>query len=105
VTKQVSVQEPDGTNLVIARPNILDASKGIMGTTFTTNSSMSLTLKISLYTTAGELVKVVQGDSGSGTAYLGASGLASGIYIAVVEVKDSQDRLVSRQTLKVLVRH
>ena len=84
-------------------PNILNATNG-MTTTFNaagvTNASG---LKVKIYTIAGELVQAFV--SGTPTAAWNASGLASGIYIANVEVDNANGGVVSQQRLKILVLH
>jgi hypothetical protein len=105
VTEQVSVQGADTSNLIVAQPNVLDISKGITSTTFTANSATSLTLRAYIYTIAGELVTTVDGTPGQNTVNWNAAGLASGIYIAVIDARDSQGGLVGHQTLKVKVIH
>ena len=104
VTEQISVQAADSPNIVMAQPNILDATKGITGTTFTAATS-GLTLRAYIYTVAGERVATLDGQAGQSNVYWNASGLASGIYIAVVTAKDSKGGLLSQQTLKVKVVH
>jgi hypothetical protein len=105
VTEQVSVQGAETSNLLVAQPNVLDATKGITSTTFTANSTTSLTLRATIYTVAGERVAALDGPAGQNTVFWSAQGLASGIYIAVVTAKDSQGGLVSRQLLKVMILH
>jgi uncharacterized repeat protein (TIGR01451 family) len=90
-----------GTVFVV--PNILNQSIGTTVTTFQINSTNNYTLQASIYTVAGELVAVIAGNTGSNQASWDASGIASGIYIAVVEVRDSNNVLVQRKLLKVLV--
>jgi hypothetical protein len=107
VIKQLSVMaaDPNTAGTIMVQPNVIDATKGILGTTFKANSSLTLTLKVSLYTLAGELTKAVAGTPDTGAVYLSASGLASGIYLAVVDSIDAQGRAIDKKILKVLVRH
>ena len=108
VTKQVSVQAADnnvGIGDAIVEPNFVDLSKGSGAVTFTTTSGSGLSLKASVYTMAGELVRVVEGADGSGIIAWDVTGLANGLYISVVEIKDINGGFVKRQTLKLLVRH
>ena len=104
VTEQVSVQAADVPNLVLAQPNILDAKKGVLGTTFTA-ATTNLTLRVYIYTVAGERVATLDGLAGQSNVYWNVSGLASGIYIAVVDAKDPGGNLVAHQTVKVLILH
>ena len=103
-TEKVSVQAADVPNIVLAQPNILDATKGITGTMFTA-ATTNLTLRAYIYTVAGERVATLDGLVGQSNVYWNASGLASGIYIAVVDAKDTAGNLVDHQTLKVLFLH
>lgn len=106
VTKQLSVQDGDRNNGVgafFAKPNLVNESKGSSAVTFAASSAMDLTLRVSIYTLAGELVTIVQGGQGSNFAPWDAAGLASGLYLAVVEGQDANGGLVSRQILKVMV--
>jgi flagellar hook assembly protein FlgD len=106
VTKQVSVEEGNrGVGDIVLEPNLVDLSKGSGAVTFEGPQGMNLTLRASVYTLAGELVTVVDGTPGTGTMGWSASGLASGLYLAVVEVKDDTGGLVRRQILKLLVKH
>ncbi len=105
VIKEVSVEDRNtasGMGVVTAWPNVLNASKGSMTTTFHTNSSLSLTLQVSIYTLAGELVQVSSGDAGTGLVSWDASHVASGVYLAVVESIDPvKGGVVNRQILKI----
>ncbi len=108
ITQRVFVEDRNssaGAGVVTAWPNILKVSSGPLVTTFHTDSSISLTLKASIFTMAGELVQVIQGTQGSDQAAWNAAGLASGIYIAVVEETDSSGGLLSRQMIKVAILH
>ena len=104
ITEQVSVQAADSPNLILARPNILDATKGITGTIFTA-ATTNLTLRAYIYTVAGERVATLDGLAGQSNVIWNASGLASGIYIAVVDAKDPVGNLVDHQLLKLLILH
>jgi uncharacterized repeat protein (TIGR01451 family) len=88
-----------GAGRVTAWPNILKA--GSMVATFHTDSTSSPTLKVSIYTLAGELVQVINGSQGSNQAAWNASGVASGLYLAVVEEMDADGGLLSRQIVKI----
>ncbi len=108
VTNQISVQDPVnnlGDGIVSALPNVVDLTSGNGVVNFTSKSTNPVTLRASLYTLAGELVAVVEGNSGSGVVPWSAVGLANGVYIAVVEARDVNGGFFGRQTLKVLVRH
>ncbi len=94
-----------GAGVITAWPNILKASSGSMVTTFHTNSSLSLTLNLSIYTVTGELVHVSNGSQGGSQVAWDATGLASGIYIASVEELDARGGLLNRQTVKIAIIH
>jgi flagellar hook assembly protein FlgD len=105
VVQRVSVQGGDrtaGAGVVTAYPNVVNrAQPGPV--TFVSDALFSVTLRVSLYTTAGELVVVRDGPAGQNTASWDASGVASGTYIAVVESRNAQGGLVNQQVLKVLI--
>ncbi|HVZ81242.1 MAG TPA: hypothetical protein VHE12_10685, partial [bacterium] len=107
VSKTVVVQRgghslADG--VVRAAPNVLVG--GTEQTTVLVDSTVAYTLTIRLYDIAGELVKApVTGTPGSKQAPVDASGLASGIYYAAVDLVDPQGRMVQKQVVPILVRH
>ncbi len=105
VTEQLSVQAADLSGLggVIAKPNVIDFSKGITGTTLAVNGNV--TLHVGIYTMAGELARTAEGPAGTGQVTWDASGLASGLYLAVVDLMDGQGRTLDQKVLKILVRH
>ncbi|HEY5039409.1 MAG TPA: hypothetical protein VIJ93_10085, partial [bacterium] len=94
-----------GMGTVTAKPNVLNSAAGTASTTFQSDSTTALTLRAFIYTVAGELVAKIEGVSGSGQAVWNVNGLASGVYLAVVEVRDAQGGLMGRQAVKVLVVH
>lgn len=105
VTEQVSVLAADlsGLGTVISKPNLIDRSKGQAGTTLSINGNV--TLHVGLYTILGELVGVADGVAGSGQAYLDTTSLASGLYLALVDIKDPASGLITRQTVKIAILH
>jgi flagellar hook assembly protein FlgD len=107
VIKQISVDaRATGTGLgvVSASPNALGRGQTLV--TFHNNSALSLEMKVSLYTTAGELVKTLTGDNGLNPPQWSTSGLASGLYIAVVELTNPNNGgLLGRQIVKITVVH
>jgi uncharacterized repeat protein (TIGR01451 family) len=108
VIKEVAVEDRNAVNgigVVTAWPNQLLAAKGSMTTTFHTNSTLSLTLKASIYTVAGELVKVSTGAAGTNQASWDASGAASGTYLAAVQLFTPNGGLAGAQMLKIVVIH
>lgn len=106
LVQAVSVEDRNsssGAGVVTAWPNVLRGSNGSMVTTFHTDSSLSLTLNASIYTVAGELIQVINGSQASNQATWNAAGVASGVYLAVVEELDANGGLLSRQILKIAV--
>jgi hypothetical protein len=95
----------NGIGVVTAWPNLLNAAKGPMTTTFHTNSSLSLTLKVSIYTVAGELVHVASGNAGANQVSWDASGVASGTYLVVAELFTPTGGLAGQQILRIAVIH
>ena len=107
VVREISVQDANahnGIERVVAQPNLLNTANGFIST-LTSNTSMVLTLKAFIYTTAGELVTVIDGAVGSNNVKWDASKVVSGLYIAVVEERDAKNGLVSRQIQKLIVVH
>jgi sugar lactone lactonase YvrE/flagellar hook assembly protein FlgD len=88
---------------LIAQPNILTASAGITRTTFKYYSGQSLTLRVRIYTLAGELAAELQGDSGTNQASWNATGYASGLYLAAVDLLNNDGGKVGQQILKIMV--
>lgn len=90
---------------VTAQPNVL--TRGATKTTFVMNSSSPFTLKVWIYDVAGELLagKVTRGELNSNSVTVDMSGVASGIYMGVVELTDASGGNAGRQVCKVLVIH
>jgi uncharacterized repeat protein (TIGR01451 family) len=104
ITKQMMVMAGSGTTgLVIARPNVLNAAHGMTTTFDATAVSGAYAIKTSVYALSGELVEVLQSAPGTLTVDWDATGKASGLYIAVVEVQTPQGGTVSVQRMKVLI--
>jgi uncharacterized repeat protein (TIGR01451 family) len=107
LTQEVSVLATNrqvGTGQITASPNILNTSNGYL-TTFTSDSSLNLTLTVKIYTVAGELVKFIPGDPGSNKAVWDGSTVASGLYIAEIESNYMTGGLARIQTTKIVVVH
>ena len=107
ITHQVAVLANRGSsNAVWASPNVTDGSIPV---TFYVNATTPQNFSMDVYTTAGERVKtaltLVPG-SVPPQAVWNAGGLASGLYIAVVNARDAATgNLTVRKTLKVVIRH
>jgi hypothetical protein len=62
-------------------------------------------VNVKIYTLAGQLVTSLQGTPGIPTAQWTANGMASGVYIAAVQVLDANGGVLENQLLKLLVLH
>ncbi len=62
-----------------------------------------MTLRVRVYTLAGELMSDFQGTPGANQASWDATGYASGLYLAAVELLNPNGGLMDRQILKVMV--
>ena len=110
VTTKITVQGQNvglGLGTLAAEPNVINGKSGTTVVTFTMkNSGMSLSLRASIYTLAGELVKVEQGTAGEpAVVSWDTAGMASGLYLAVVEEQGANGGGIQRQILKILVVH
>ncbi|HJT24088.1 MAG TPA: hypothetical protein VJ873_05895, partial [bacterium] len=107
VIKQISVDGRSivsGLGTVTAAPNFVVPGSGPV--TFHDNSATSFRMKVNLYTTDGELVRTITGDNGSNPPLLPTDRLASGLYIAVVELQNPNGSgAMGRQTLKIVILH
>jgi len=90
---------------VVAEPNML--SPGQMTTTFNgTGIANAMALSVKIYTIAGQMVPAtISQTPGIAIAQWNATGMASGLYLAVVEAQNSSDGIIQTQTLKILVLH
>jgi flagellar hook assembly protein FlgD len=104
ITQKVSVLN-SGRGMVqgqvFAQPNLL--AGGQTTTLLKVNSASSLTLTARFYTVSGELVGTAQGLEGTNQVAWNAMGVASGFYLAVVELQDSEG-MVARQIIHLVVR-
>jgi uncharacterized repeat protein (TIGR01451 family) len=106
ITQRVIVQGQSQNwedGVVKAQPNVL--SSLVPGTMFTVQSPDPLTLTVRVYDLAGELVTLLHGYPGTNQAYWKVSGMASGVYMAAVEMTQVDGRLAGRKTLKVMIEH
>ena len=103
ITRSVVVMTGGASGTVLAEPNVLEPSSTLT-TTFNgsgiTNASI---LSAKVYTIAGELVASIPGTPGVATNQWTATGMASGVYIVAVEVRDVNGGILEHQLLKVLV--
>jgi hypothetical protein len=110
ITEKVTVLSENATagmGNITAGPNFVNRGTVTGYTvTFKSDSSQVLTLVYRVYDMAGELVQTAtSGQAGANAAVWDASGVASGMYIAVVDALNAQGGLVGRQRLKIVVIH
>jgi flagellar hook assembly protein FlgD len=106
ITRGILVMSAAGADgIVIARPNVLGNSGGTITTFDATGVLNAYTIKVSVYTMAGELMKVIQGPTGTAMANWDADGSASGLYIAVAKVDNANGGTITVQRVKILVLH
>src|SRR5665213_337958 len=104
ISRSVIVVAGGVSGTVVAEPNVLTTGQTL--TTFNgTGITNAWTLNAKVYTIAGELVKSIPGTPGTAMAQWNAAGIASGVYVAVVQVQDSNGGVLENQLLKVLVLH
>jgi flagellar hook assembly protein FlgD len=93
------------TGLAVAKPNVLNSTNGMIATFDATNVSNAYSIQVQIYTMAGEKVRSLSSFSGFPQVGWIATGMASGIYIATVNVQNASGGTISVQRLKVLVLH
>jgi uncharacterized repeat protein (TIGR01451 family) len=104
ISREVMVVENTAiTGIAVARPNVLGPATTTTTTFDATGVLNATSLKIRIYTLAGELVQTIY--SSTPTAPWNAAGLASGIYIANVQMSNSNNGVIGGQFLKILVLH
>lgn len=109
VTKEVSVLR-NGLNIVpggiLIYPNPESGRVNGSQINFAAPSTPSLTLKVNIYTIAGELVQRVEGQPGTSqlTWNFSGMGLASGLYLADIEIYDPTGAM-QRQVSKIVILH
>jgi hypothetical protein len=91
--------------IAVARPNVLNAANGMTTTFDARNVQNAYSIRVQVYTLTGQLVQTLTSPSGDPEVPWNAGGMASGIYIAVVEVDNVNGGVVNRQRLKVLLIH
>jgi flagellar hook assembly protein FlgD len=99
VVKTVAVLCVSAGKTVTAMPNVL--SKANPTTRFV--AAAGTTVKVVVYSTAGEKVAAVWGAPGSGEAVWDSTPAASGFYLAVASTYDTAGRLLGRMVLKINV--
>jgi hypothetical protein len=90
---------------VIAEPNVLEPDSTLTTTFNGSGIANAWMLNAKVYTIAGELVRSIPGTPGNASTQWTATGMASGVYIAAVEVRDASGGILEHQLLKILVLH
>jgi len=104
ITRGLMVIRPgDSATGISVRPNVLRISSGLTQVTFENHSEQSLTLRGKVYNLSGELVAGFQGDPGVPQAFWNAQGVASGVYLAVLETLNANGGVTNRQIFKIIV--
>jgi hypothetical protein len=106
ISRTVSVIGGVGASgVVVAEPNVLQT--GQMMTTFNGIGITNATaLSVKIYTIAGQMVPAaISQTPGAAIAQWTATGVASGLYLASVEVLNSNGGVIEHQTLKILLLH
>jgi len=105
IKREILVMAGSGTEgVVVARPNELLINKGISTTIFDGSKvANSTSLQVKVFTVTGELAAVLVSSSGTPMISWNATGMASGIYVASVQVFDGNENMVHQQFVKVLV--
>jgi hypothetical protein len=93
-----------GNEKALVQPNILRPGSGTDTAAFSVVSGGNWTLKTTLFTLAGERLAEAEGDPNANSVLWKARGVASGLYLALVEAR-KDDGALFRETLKVLVIH
>jgi flagellar hook assembly protein FlgD len=104
ITREILVEPNAGVNgIVVAKPNILNPTNGMATIIDASGVSNAASVKVKVYTISGELVANLL--PGTIKANWSASGFASGIYIANVEIDNAGGGIMNEQRLKILVLH
>ncbi len=109
VTKTINVTQPELTlpnGQVLVYPNPFHVRANGTQVNFMANANPPVTLKVNIYTLAGELVQRKEGQAGTSQLTWDLSGLslASGMYLAVIEIYDSAGAM-QRQITKLLIQN
>jgi flagellar hook assembly protein FlgD len=106
ISRTVLVTPPSGsTGVAMARPNVLEPSQTMTTTFDGSGVTNAYTVNARVYTISGQLITSIQGTPGAASALWNASGMASGIYFAVVDVLNANGGNIDHQTFKLLVLH
>lgn len=106
ISREIIVMSNSSANgIAVARPNVLNAANGMTATFDATGVQNVYSIRVQIYTTIGQLIHTVTSAPGLPQAQWNASGMASGIYIASVEMDNASGGVMNRQRLKILVIH
>ena len=105
ITRSVVVMTGGVSGTVIAEPNVLEPDSTLTTTFNGSGIANAWMLNAKVYTIAGELVRSIPGTPGNASTQWTATGMASGVYIAAVEVRDASGGILEHQLLKILVLH
>jgi flagellar hook assembly protein FlgD len=102
ITRGLVITPGGSTDIVVARHNILKPTESV---TFDVGGVSGATgMRVTVYSLAGELVRTPVTGSATTLAWP-ATDLASGVYIAVIEVLNAQGGTIKVQRTKILVVH
>ena len=109
VTKEVTVHHPElniSSGKVLVYPNPDSVRVNGTNITFAANGNPPVTLDVNIYTITGELVTRLTGQPGTSSLIwdFSATSLASGLYLADIEIHDGQGAM-ERQISKLLIIH
>ena len=99
VVKAVSVLGVLRPDTVRVMPNVLTGAARVGKV----SATLGETVRITVYTAAGEEAAVVWGDAGAGTASWDSTGAASGLYLLVADLYDATGKYEGRKILKAIV--
>ncbi len=105
IIRPVIVMGAGVSGTVAAEPNILQSGQTLTTTFNAAGIPNAWAVNVKIYTIAGQLVASRDGEPGTATVPWAANGMASGLYIAAVQVQDSNGGVLQNQMLKVLVLH
>jgi flagellar hook assembly protein FlgD len=98
----VVMNSTQSVKLVLATPNLLRGPEPLF--VFTVQNGIShASLNVHIYDIAGEMVSAFTTVALDGKATWLGHRIASGMYLAVIEVSDSDGDLLGRQTLRIVV--
>ncbi len=106
ISRDIVVEAGYSVNgVVLAEPNTLNSAHGFSTNFDARGVQNAYAIKVRLFTISGQWIQTLISLSGDPEVSWNAAGMASGIYIAVVDVDNSTGGLVGRQKLKVLLVH